>query len=183
MDSNDAFKVLKSELKSLLKQVQTTAAEEILRGNLEAGGKLVDRAKALQGLENTLGDLHREWKKISPQPKLPGVETGTPQHVNLAPNGTKTNEKYFKLPILQALEQNGGKGTAKEITDIVGEIMKDRLNDYDKEVLENGRTIRWRSTTAFMRLKLVKAGLMRSDSEKGTWEISQEGREYLENTK
>lgn len=178
-DSESAFKHLKSELKAEINQIKAIAAEEVQNGNLERASKLFEHAKGLQDLEITLANLYKEWKKIGNQPRLPGIKASRQIKIEPAPIGLRTHEKYFRLPILKALVANEGKGSASEITNKVGEMLIDRLNDYDKEKLKNGRTIRWRSTTSFVRLKLVREGLLRDDSPKGTWEVSEAGREYL----
>src|SRR3989442_1235649 len=52
--------------------------------------------------------------------------------------GEKTPEPEFIVPILQALVEAGGRGRTSDIVDRVGQIMKDRLNEYDHKALATG---------------------------------------------
>lgn|SRR3990172_8229007 len=180
MDSESAFKALKSEIKANIRHLQTEGSEQILNGNYAGSEKLIDQAKALEELQKQIGHVQQQWKKLLPQPTLPGITPVGQRNTVPVTVGVKTHEKYFYLPILKALVELGGSGPTKTVIDRVGEMLADRLNDYDKQVLTNGHSIRWRSTTAFVRLKLVQEGLMSKGSPEGKWEISKEGREYLE---
>ncbi len=57
--------------------------------------------------------------------------------------------------------------------------MKDKLNEYDYQVLSFNNTVRWKNTAQWCRNTMVQEGLLNSDSPKGIWEISKKGIEYL----
>jgi hypothetical protein len=65
-----------------------------------------------------------------------------------------------------------------EVLDLVEKKMKGTLNQYDFEPLSSGE-IRWRNTAQWCRNTLVQEDLMRRDSPRGIWEISEEGRKQL----
>jgi hypothetical protein len=91
----------------------------------------------------------------------------------------RTPEKAYHIPILEALEQLGGRGYVHQVLDIVYERMKDRLTEDDLKPLPSGRGLRWRNTAMWARVILVQNGLLKQDSPKGIWELSQAGWDYL----
>ena len=93
--------------------------------------------------------------------------------------GSKTPNSEYKIPILQVLTDFGGRGKVKEILERVYEKMKDVLNSFDLEVLSSGFDVRWRNAAQWARNSLVRDGLMKSDSPRGVWEISEAGRQWL----
>jgi hypothetical protein len=105
------------------------------------------------------------------------VATGQPRR--RASFGELLSEKEYELPILESIEQMGGSAPARKVVEAVGEKLQDRLTDMDREPLPSGSEIRWHNRAAFTRLRLVERGLLKSDSPRGRWEITSEGRELL----
>jgi hypothetical protein len=95
-----------------------------------------------------------------------------------APKGSLTPEDAFEEPILTVLERAGGELPVREILGQVGDAMADVLNSGD--LFEDNRGIaRWEKRAHFVRLKLVERGLLSKDAPRGTWEITDEGRQRL----
>lgn len=92
----------------------------------------------------------------------------------------KTPPREFRLPILEALEQLGGGGQMRDVLSIVYEKMEHRLTEDDLKQLPSGGDVRWRNTANWERYHMVQNGLLRDDSPRGMWEMSDAGREYLE---
>lgn len=97
-----------------------------------------------------------------------------------APLGSLLPEAEYELPILEELEDRGGRGTAREITKAVGERLKDRLTDLDLKHVKSG-DVRWENRVHFTRLRLRERGLLRSGSPWGTWELTERGRRAAKN--
>jgi hypothetical protein len=95
-----------------------------------------------------------------------------------AGRGTTLPDTEFEIPVLQALDECGGRAPAAEVTNRVGEILDERLGDVDRDRLAGG-DVRWRNRVQFARLRLVQAGDLASDSPRGTWEITDQGRTRL----
>ena len=93
----------------------------------------------------------------------------------------KTPDDEFIIPILKALHDMGGKGSAKAVIERVEKMMKDRLNHIDRQ--KNGappNPIKWVNTANWARNTMVhKTGLMKSGSKQGIWEISSKGIDFL----
>ncbi|MGB9794901.1 MAG: winged helix-turn-helix domain-containing protein [Thermodesulfovibrio sp.] len=87
--------------------------------------------------------------------------------------------KEYRLPILEALIEKGGKATQREVFEIIERKMKDQFNELDLQVLSDGHTLRWQKMVAWQRYRMVQDGLLRSDSPRGIWEITEIGRKYL----
>jgi len=69
-----------------------------------------------------------------------------------------------------------------DVLKAVGKQMAGVLNKHDRQRLSSGPTheIRWRNSAMWSRYKMVRAGLLKSDSPRGVWEISDKGRKALE---
>lgn len=96
-----------------------------------------------------------------------------------APKGSLLPEQAYERPLLVVLEEAGGSGPSAEILDALGEKLGAKLTDADRETINSG-DIRWRNRAQFVRLSLVKQGLMVKDSPRGTWAISDNGRDFLQ---
>jgi hypothetical protein len=105
------------------------------------------------------------------------VEGGTSR--DRATNSMKTSQEEYVIPILKAIEQLGGRGRSREVLDIVYETMKSIFNSIDLEKLPSGSDIRWRNTARWARNTMVNQDLLKNDSTRGIWEISEKGKNYL----
>ncbi len=75
----------------------------------------------------------------------------------------------------------GGSARMNEVLDRVGQLMKGVLKDVDREPLASDSDMpRWRNAAQWARWTMVKDGLLKPDSPKGTWEITDAGRRALE---
>lgn len=95
-----------------------------------------------------------------------------------APAGSLLPEAEYEVPILRVLDDRGGRAPTSEVVEAVGEILKDRLTELDKAPLASGN-IRWENRVQFTRLRMIEQGLLSKDSPRGTWEISDKGRQAL----
>jgi Mrr N-terminal domain len=99
-----------------------------------------------------------------------------------APLGSLVHRDAYELPILQELAARGGAGSAREVTEAVGEKVADLLTKRDLETLSSG-SVRWVTRVQFTRLRLKERGLLRADSPRGVWELTDKGREAVERGK
>jgi hypothetical protein len=93
--------------------------------------------------------------------------------------GSILPEREYELPILEELLARKGSGHAIEVTDAVGERLKDRLTELDKQRHKSG-DLRWRNRVQFTRLRLKERGLLRANSDRGVWELTDAGRKAAE---
>lgn len=88
--------------------------------------------------------------------------------------------KEYYIPILETLVELGGSAKSKVILERVYQKVQNVLTDFDMEKVPSGIEIRWRNIAGWARLAMIKEGLLSSDSPRGVWEITDKGREYLE---
>jgi len=103
-------------------------------------------------------------------------KTGIRHRINY---GQRTQQVKYRTPILQALEDLGGSGYVNEVLDFVYKKMKNFLVPVDLEEIPSVRQKRWRNTAMWERSHMIKDGLLKSDSPRGIWEISEKGKKYL----
>jgi hypothetical protein len=97
--------------------------------------------------------------------------------------GLRTPETAFYTPILQALDELGGTARTVDVVKRVGEFMADILSPDDRKPLPSTGVPRWENTTQFARYSMVRGGLLKPDSPRGTWAISAKGAEHLQQTR
>ena len=103
---------------------------------------------------------------------------GTRQIKRKIKKGIKTPQSQYRIPILQVLTELGGQGRVNEILEKVYEKMEDILNKVDLELLPSGTDSRWRNTAQWARNTMIKEGLLKKDSPRGIWEITENGKIY-----
>jgi predicted CopG family antitoxin len=101
----------------------------------------------------------------------PGTHGDEPRR---ARSGELLDRREYDRRILEVLTRHGGSAPGNDVIDEVGEMVKDRLTELDKESIPSG-VLRWRNRVAWRRFNLVKQGLLKSDSPRGLWELSDEG--------
>ncbi|HWO83461.1 MAG TPA: winged helix-turn-helix domain-containing protein [Solirubrobacterales bacterium] len=87
-------------------------------------------------------------------------------------------EGAYWLPILEILVESGGSCRGRDVIDMLEDRLGSQLTPLDHGVLEMGE-VRWRNRARFARLRMKERGLIGSDSPRGIWEITEEGRRYL----
>lgn len=95
-----------------------------------------------------------------------------------APKGSLLPENEYERPLLESLVELGGAAASSEVVDLLGRKLDDRLTDLDRQPVKSG-DIRWRNRTQFVRLGLVKKGLIADDSPRGIWAITDQGRDLV----
>ena len=91
-----------------------------------------------------------------------------------AATGTIAPESIYRIPILEALDERGGRAPKREALDAVGKKVAGQLLEADHEIM--GNEPRWKKRAQFMRLRLIQEGLMEQGSPRGLWEITDAGR-------
>jgi restriction system protein len=144
--------------------------------------------EAAQKMTSYLGEIERVEADVaallpgeSPEVRSVGDQSGASnnkQHSGRLAKGLRTPDSVYIPLLLAALAEMGGRGTIQQVTDRVGERMRDDLNEYDLQTLPSDPdTLRWRNAVAWVRQTLIEQGLMRKDSPRGIWELSDEGRD------
>ena len=88
-------------------------------------------------------------------------------------------DKYWP-PILESLVELGGRGSRQDVIQRVGKKLAPILTTGDKAMLPSGNAVCWQNRVVWQRLNMVTQGLLRSDSPRGIWEITETGKKFLE---
>ena len=91
----------------------------------------------------------------------------------------KLPQKEFRQPLLESLYELGGSAHVRELRSVVRERVKPFLLPGDLELVSTGEE-RWWNATCWERSALMKEGYLRADSPRGTWTLSNKGREHVE---
>lgn len=146
-----------------------------IRVDDEVWGELQKRAAPFVDTPNdVLRRLLRLNDTVSAQSSVASMESTAATQVQ---SRTVPGHEYRK-PILEYLVASGGRGAAHDILEAVEQKMKPRLTQKDYELLRYGQ-IRWRTNAMYERKHLVMEGLLKKDSPRGIWEITEQGKHWL----
>ncbi len=102
------------------------------------------------------------------------------QNLGRLQRGMRTRTEAYYVLILHVLSEMGGSGKVAEVLDRVGKKMKGVLKKPDYEPLVSSPdNLRWRNAAQWARNSMVNEGLLKKDSPRGVWEISNKGKQHL----
>ena len=179
----DVFAALQSRAEPLVDD-----ANSVLRRVLE----LPPESEAVQGQRvdspRSSPPIPAEAKAASPRSvKAPAQIRQAPRiqkkgHSRRPPRGALLPEDEYVLPLLEALVELSGSAPTSAVVQRAGEKLEPKLTALDRKRIKSG-DVRWKNRLQFVRLGLIKQGLMKKDSPRGIWEVSESGRELLSNDK
>lgn len=174
----------KSEKLGQLKEVRTTINRLSKKGLnvpellVQLQENLTEDEKAVTAAANTLEVLSgriasiAEKLRVSPSAvQAKKLEKKTDIAIVVSDSGV-TSPKVYEQPIIDALRQLGGSAPAKEVRKILLETIGDQLTKADLEVNEKYREVVWWNRARWARQALVTAGVLRSNSPSGIWELA-----------
>ncbi|MEW6153905.1 MAG: winged helix-turn-helix domain-containing protein [Actinomycetota bacterium] len=176
---DDVFEALQALAEPLVDDVNS-----VLRRVLNLNGAAVPRPTALRDHGALQAPKPPTAKGPSGGHRSPGRRvkpSGSSRTAPKAPRaarGSLLPESEYEFPILSYLVECGGRAPASEVVEEIGRRLSERFTPTDWEALNSG-DIRWRSRTQFVRLKLIKEGVMAKDAPRGMWEITDLGRTRL----
>jgi len=115
------------------------------------------------------------WKALQSTRKN-NVSTHTKYRSHTIVN--QTPQKNFWRPILETLVDNGGEAYVQEVVIGIKRKMNNQLKEGDYEVNRDGTT-KWEKAVHFQRLAMVHEGLVASNTPRGIWAITDQGRRWL----
>ncbi len=99
---------------------------------------------------------------------------------NAEPSNVPLTRRRYALPILIALSQLGGTAATSDVLRTVRQLMSDELKPIDLSQRPAGH-LYWENRIHDMRRELINKGLLKGNSPRGIWEISEAGRNHLLN--
>ena len=186
MDTNEvsiAFEILLEELETVVDSLNADGASAFTARDYDKAKQLIEDATRLTDFHDRVKGLQSEWQTLFAA-KAPARGAGRRKGLKKLSRGLRTGEDAFVKPILEALVERGGSAPMKDVLDAVGKKLAGTLNEYDRQRLSSGpaHEIRWRNTAEWCRNKMARDGLLKTDSPRGVWEISDKGRKALSGT-
>ncbi len=181
MDRNEvtaAFEIVLEEIETVVDGLNQDGAGAFQKGDYDTARGLIEIATRLAEFRGKVRNLQKEWDSIfsTRVPRKPSKR----RSFKRLQRGLRTTEDAFRRPILETLVEMGGAGQVEKVLDRIGEKMKAILNDYDRQSLPSyPNMVRWRNTAQWCRNSMVQEGLLKADSPRGVWEISDKGKEAL----
>ncbi len=144
----------------------------------------LERAGQITAFRDKIVSLRKEWETLS------GVQRGSAQQEEMIrakrrnmgrlQRGLRTPGEAYYQPILKALNELGGSARMSDVLERLEQSMKGVLTQVDYEALvSDTEMLRWRNTAQWARYTMVKEGLLKSNSPRGIWEITEAGRMAL----
>lgn len=93
----------------------------------------------------------------------------------------KLPQRAFRFPLAQTLCELGGSGPTKDIRDALLRKMTPLLGPQDFAAVSSGDP-RWWNAVCWERNAMVNEGLMRKDSPRGSWELTDQGVQLIGGT-
>lgn len=84
----------------------------------------------------------------------------------------KTSREVLRKELIRALKAMGGAGLVQQVLDKMEEQLGGKLLPRDMETLSTGVLV-WKNNAQWERTRMVQDGILKSDSRRGTWELSE----------
>ena len=179
---SSAFEMLLEEVEAEIDFVNNVGAKAFAARDYDRAREALERAGTLTAFRDKVAGLRREWDELAAVAESQEDEETKAQRRDLGRlrKGLRTPEAAYYRPILEVLAEMGGSGETGEVLDRVGRKMKGLLKDVDFDPLASGPdNPRWRNAAQWARNAMVREGLLKADSPRGVWQISDKGREML----
>ncbi len=140
------------------------------------------QAEKVTAFRDKVAALRKEWGTISGSETEEDEETKAERrNLGRLRKGLRTPEAAYYVPILKALIELGGSAKMQAVLDKVHKAMKPTLKDVDHEPLASDPDMpRWRNSAQWARNTMRQEGLIKDDSPHGTWEITQAGKDRVQ---
>jgi len=183
---SSAFEMLLEEVEAEIDFVNGVGAKAFEGRDYDKAKEALERSGALTAFRDRVAALRREWEEMAAVAERDEDEETRTERRNLGKlrKGVRTPESAYYHPILQVLDEKGGSGKVAEVLERVGQIMKPVLKKVDYDPLASGPdNPRWRNAAQWARNSMIHDGLLKGDSPRGVWEISDKGRAALKEPK
>jgi len=159
---DEVFDVLKSHAEPLV-----DTPNSVLR-------RLLGLQDGVEGHTDDATELPANESRPTRQRKRRAPHGARKARTKRARTGSILPDEEYELPILQILNERGGRTPTSEVIDALEKRLDGRLTPTDRETLNSGQ-VRWRNRAQFVRLRLINDGDMAKDSPRGVWEITEQG--------
>jgi restriction system protein len=176
------FELLLEEMETEIEFINQSGAKAFAARNYDAARAVLERADQVTSLREKLAALRAEWEKMIPEIMANGsiAKKNGSHDLSRLQRGIRTRETAYFKPILQVLHQMGGVGDMAEVLERLPKVMKGTLRDIDFEPLTAHSDVpRWWNTAQWAQSAMVQAGLLKAESPRGIWEMTEAGHKLL----
>lgn len=179
-----AFEILLEEIEADIDVVNQQGSRAFERRDYDAARDVLERVAKITSFREKLDAIRREWTQIAGSPESDDEETQLHRRdLGRLQRGQRTPEIEYYKPILQSLKELGGSAPLAEVLDRVHDMMNGQLRDVDFQPLASDPALpRWRNAAQWARNAMAREGLLKNDSPRGIWEVSDAGDRYLMET-
>jgi len=178
-----AFEMLLEEIEAEIDFVNRVGARAFEGRDYDKAKEALERAAQVTGFRDKADALRREWENLfAREEDDEGTEAyAARRNLGRLRRGLRTREEAYYRPILEALQALGGSAPMGQVLDRVLQSMRGTLKDVDYEPLASEPDMpRWKNAAQWARNSMVKEGLLRNDSPRGIWQISDAGVRFLQ---
>lgn len=205
-DVSTAFELLLGKIEIEINSLDKAASKASEEHDRKSAREVLERADQITAFRDKVVSLRKEWETLAgewgdtereeimlaefenssmfsqmTQDSTEREEILLTEQRNLSrlPQEKRTPEENFYQSILQVLVESGGSARPRNVLVKLETMMRGVLKPVDYDHLRSGE-IRWRKTANFARNSMAnKKGLLKSNSPRGIWEITDAGRKYL----
>lgn len=180
-DVMDAFLRLFEEIEEEIDAVKQSILNGVASEHFEEVEKASQRAGQMKDILWRIVPLGQEWNTLFSLKEEKEEQDTERRDLGRLRRGLRTKEEAYYRPILEILKDLGGSARIGQVFERIPQEMTEILQEVDFKTLpSDSSSPRWRNTARFARLTLVKRGLLRDDSRRGTWEITKAGSDWLD---
>lgn len=178
-----SFEMLLEEIESEIDFINSVGSKAFEKRDYDRAKEALEQAAKLTAYRDKTSGLKKEWESFTQiEIDEEDVQAAQIQRQNLGrlQRGMRTPEEAYYIPILQVLTEMEGSGKVATVLDKVGIKMKGTLKKWDYDPLTSSPdNPRWRNAAQWARNSMVNEGLLKNDSPRGVWEVSETGKSYM----
>jgi restriction system protein len=179
---SSAFEILLEEVEAEIDFTNGVGSKAFERRDYDKAKEALESSGQLTAFRDKVASLRKEWEDLAAKTEREEDEETRAERRNLGKlrKGLRTPESAYYMPLLKVIDQMGGGGKVSEILDRIKKAMKPILKPVDYDPLASSPDMpRWRNTAQWARNSMIRDGLLKADSARGVWEITDRGREML----
>lgn len=173
-----AFEILLEQIEVEIDLINKVGSRTFERRDYDSAREAIQRATQATELRDKMMSLRKEWETLTASRQDIQEESirAERRHLGRLQRRLRTPEIAYYQPILRALSELGGSGKMNDVLERVEQTMQGTLTGVDYQpVASDPEMPRWRNTAQWARYSMVKEGLLKQDSPRGVWEITEAG--------
>ena len=173
MKVDEAFRALKQALIDDLKEAKMAGQRAFEESAFESAQDAACRGAAAGEILREVEALADQWSGDEVEEQQPPVLADPEQPLREAAKAGGVKQTDFVMPILQALQELGGKATARQVLDQIADTLAPETKNG------NGSASGWQVAVQTASAAMVKKGFISAESLQGEWKLTTKGRLYF----